>query len=277
MFEITYKPRTKSKFSNSDMIFDILFDHDTTTEIATFAKNQHIFYDYVRVRKSSIYKDVRVAVKKILSIRMGWDAHPHEIRNLFIVLSKSLCQEDVYTIEHIICKIINSFYSDVQMNTVNLIVTHDSPENDEHIQHCVDIASKVLGGRMLAMLPANVATPAYVAHYIQHMFKDEKRTTTKILNRDRLHKDKYNLLLGIGDSAKNPPKMVIIERRGSKNGKTIAIVGKGITFDSGGLAIKSYQHMVDMKFDKIGAVYGSVGSRTYFIYRMFSISRECCV
>jgi len=258
MFEITYKPRANGHFHNSDMIFDVLFNNDVKSEIATNVKNINMFYDYVRVRRSSIYKDVRIAVKKIMSIRMGWDAHPHEIRNLYIVLSKTLHNEEANIIEHVVCKMINSFYSDVQMNKVNLIVTHDSVEHKDDIHHCVDIASKVLGGRMLAMLPANVATPAYVAHYIQHMFKEEKNINIKVLHRDRLYKDGYNLLLGIGDSAKNPPKMVIIERRGTKHGKTIAIVGKGITFDSGGLAIKPYNHMVDMKFDKIGAVYGSV-------------------
>lgn len=62
-----------------------------------------------------------------------------------------------------------------------------------------------------------------------------------------------NLFLGVSRGSIEPPKLIILEYRSNKAEETIALVGKGITFDSGGISIKSSKGMEEMKFDMCGA------------------------
>src|SRR5205814_7552548 len=77
-----------------------------------------------------------------------------------------------------------------------------------------------------------------------------------------LAKEKMGLLLGVGQGSVRPPRLFVLEYKpsGKKPSKTIAFVGKGMTFDSGGISIKPSARMEDMKHDMCGsaAVVGAV-------------------
>ena len=63
-----------------------------------------------------------------------------------------------------------------------------------------------------------------------------------------------NLLFAVGKGSKNPSKVLVLEWKGEKsNKKPIALIGKGVVFDSGGLSLKSSSGMVDMAMDMAGA------------------------
>jgi leucyl aminopeptidase len=115
---------------------------------------------------------------------------------------------------------------------------------------------------MLAMLPSNIGYPESLSKHFKTVFKNVA-TKVKILSHKELKKKGLNLLLSVGDSARNKhhPLMMVIERNANiKNPKaTVCLIGKGITFDSGGINIKSGYHsrIEDMKFDKIGAIYAA--------------------
>jgi leucyl aminopeptidase len=79
-----------------------------------------------------------------------------------------------------------------------------------------------------------------------------------VLSSKELEKKGYGLICAVGNSnGKKGPRMAVVYREGSAKGKTIAVVGKGVTFDTGGYAIKPLRNMRDMKYDKIGGVYGA--------------------
>ena len=75
----------------------------------------------------------------------------------------------------------------------------------------------------------------------------------EIWDEKRLEVERMGAILGVGRAAANPPRLVILRYRGAGDAPTLALVGKGVTFDSGGLSLKTNEQMVDMKADMAGA------------------------
>ncbi len=109
--------------------------------------------------------------------------------------------------------------------------------------------------RSLQNEPANVASPAWVAAQAQAMARQRSGLKIKVLDRAALKKAGMNAMLAVAGEAAAAPKLVAIEYHGapSRKGWDAAIVGKGVTFDSGGISIKPASKMDEMKFDKSGA------------------------
>jgi leucyl aminopeptidase len=74
----------------------------------------------------------------------------------------------------------------------------------------------------------------------------------KVLDRKALEKEKCGALLGVGQGSANPPYMIVLEYKPKSAKKTLAFVGKAVTFDSGGISIKPGQGMEEMKHDMSG-------------------------
>jgi leucyl aminopeptidase len=96
-----------------------------------------------------------------------------------------------------------------------------------------------------------------MANYVKDLFKDKKNVKVTIFDNKMLTKKKFGLIKAIGDSGLYKANFVIVERKAKPKSKKVCIVGKGVTFDSGGLTVKDAPGMVDMKYDKIGAVYAA--------------------
>ena len=109
--------------------------------------------------------------------------------------------------------------------------------------------------RTLGNEPSNVIYPESFANEIVKAFSDVKNTKVKILNKKEIENLGMNMLLGVAQGSVKEPKVVVVEYNGNKNKKNIdlALVGKGVTFDSGGLCIKPSSCMNGMKGDMIGA------------------------
>ena len=75
----------------------------------------------------------------------------------------------------------------------------------------------------------------------------------KILNFAQIRKEKMGGVIAVSQGSKNEPRFIVLEYRGAKKGSPYALVGKGVTFDSGGLSLKPAKYMEDMKSDKAGA------------------------
>jgi leucyl aminopeptidase len=74
-----------------------------------------------------------------------------------------------------------------------------------------------------------------------------------IFDEKRLEEEKMGALLSVARGSDRPPRLVVLSYRAGKNGRTLGLVGKGVTFDSGGLSLKTNEQMVDMKCDMAGA------------------------
>lgn len=105
--------------------------------------------------------------------------------------------------------------------------------------------------RDLVNMPACTVTPTYLANEAVKFAKKEKIKVT-VLGKKELEKKGMNAILGVSKGSSQEPKLIMLETN-PKAKKKIAIVGKGITFDSGGLDIKPWPYMKDMKSDMAGA------------------------
>lgn len=101
--------------------------------------------------------------------------------------------------------------------------------------------------------PANIATPQMLAHEAKQLAKQNKLKVT-VLEKNDLKKMKMNAVLAVGQGSVVPPVVVVLEYNKGKNLPLYAVVGKGITFDSGGISLKPSKGMQEMKYDKTGAV-----------------------
>lgn len=75
----------------------------------------------------------------------------------------------------------------------------------------------------------------------------------EVFDEARLTSERMNALLGVARGSERPPRLVVLEHKKGGDKPTLALVGKGVTFDSGGLSLKSTDNMVDMKCDMAGA------------------------
>ncbi|NIQ01053.1 MAG: leucyl aminopeptidase [Nitrospinaceae bacterium] len=114
------------------------------------------------------------------------------------------------------------------------------------------LAEAVMATRDLMHHPSNTATPTYLANAARRIARKHK-ITCKILNRSDMEKLKMGSLLGVAQGSHEPPKFIVLEYKGGKKGDApVAIVGKGITFDTGGISLKPGAGMDEMKFDMSG-------------------------
>jgi leucyl aminopeptidase len=113
----------------------------------------------------------------------------------------------------------------------------------------------VVWTRDIANLPADTASPQRLADEAVRLGKEVGLKVT-VFDEKKLAEMGCGGILAVGSgSVAHPPRMVVLEYPGgARRGRTIAVVGKGITFDSGGISIKPALGMQEMKFDKSGAV-----------------------
>ena len=108
--------------------------------------------------------------------------------------------------------------------------------------------------RGIGNLPGNMLTPAILAEKAQELAKS-RALTVKVWNERHLARDGFGGILAVGQGSVHPPRFIVLEYRGGAKRETpIALVGKAITFDTGGISIKPGAQMDEMKFDKMGGL-----------------------
>jgi leucyl aminopeptidase len=130
---------------------------------------------------------------------------------------------------------------------------------DDERQACLHRAVAMAGAgwraRLLANVPSNIKTPQWLAQQAVAAAEAAGLKAT-VLDEKQLVERGFGGVVGVGQGAAAPPRFVQIEykpRHGSRKSRHVVLVGKGITFDSGGLSIKPGQSMVTMKRDMTGA------------------------
>ena len=116
------------------------------------------------------------------------------------------------------------------------------------------IANGIKLAKNLGDLPSNICTPTYLAKTATSLGKTNKNLNIKIHDEKEMKKMGMNCLLSVGNGSDEPSKLITINYSGgAKNEKPIVLVGKGITFDTGGISIKPSNGMDEMKYDMCGA------------------------
>jgi leucyl aminopeptidase len=137
------------------------------------------------------------------------------------------------------------------------------PEGDDTAGLDVDIfhagihAEGTLAARDLLCAPGNLVTPQYIAtEAVSYAEESNGRINTTCLGEEELAADNFNAMLAVGQGSAQESKLVIMEYaplNGLTADKTVVLVGKGVTFDSGGISIKPSALMDEMKYDMGGA------------------------
>ena len=116
------------------------------------------------------------------------------------------------------------------------------------------IAAGVKLAKDLGNLPGNICTPTYLAEQAVALGKTYKSLTVKVLEEKDMKKLGMGALLSVSRGSRQPAKLITLEYKGDKkNGKPIALVGKGLTFDAGGISLKPPAAMDEMKYDMCGS------------------------
>jgi leucyl aminopeptidase len=132
-------------------------------------------------------------------------------------------------------------------------------KQEQKVQTGIDegsvIAKAVQMARHLGNITPSIMTPTYLAKQAKELSNKKNNLNVSVLSRPEIKKLGMGCLLGVSSGSLEEPKFIIVEYNGStkKTDKPTILVGKGITFDSGGLSLKPGNYMTDMKFDMLGA------------------------
>ena len=122
------------------------------------------------------------------------------------------------------------------------------------LNHGAGVAAGQKITRDLGNLPPNVCTPRYIARSARELARRNRAIRVRVLEEAALQKLGMGSFLAVARGSHEPPRLVVLEYRGGRKGAApVALVGKGITFDSGGISLKDPPGMDEMKFDMTGA------------------------
>jgi leucyl aminopeptidase len=135
-------------------------------------------------------------------------------------------------------------------NTLQSITFEHGEQAD--IDKALAIVNGMALARTLGDLPSNICTPTYLASTAQNLAKTFD-LTCEILEEAEMDKLGMGSLLSVSKGSIEPPKLISLSYNGNGNTKPIVLVGKGVTFDSGGISLKPGTAMDEMKYDMCGA------------------------
>ena len=137
--------------------------------------------------------------------------------------------------------------------TINVPQKADTAQGETGLRQGLALAAGMQLAKDLGNLPPNVCTPTYLAEEAGRLSKNYG-FQLEVLEREDMEKLKMGALLGVARGSRQPPKLIVLQHnKGPKDQKPIVLVGKGITFDAGGISIKPSADMDEMKYDMCGA------------------------
>ncbi len=140
----------------------------------------------------------------------------------------------------------------VSLQTINIVVDGDTKEADVALTAAKAIASGTNFARDLGNEPGNVCTPEYLGNQAEALSHPNLKVT--VMDQEDIESAGFTALLAVNQGSAKEARFIVLEYKGGdKDDAPIALVGKGLTFDAGGISIKPGQGMDEMKFDMCGA------------------------
>ena len=124
--------------------------------------------------------------------------------------------------------------------------------NDQGLNRGVAIGNAICFARDLGNHPGNISTPTYLANAAEEISKIDEMTL-KVFDREEFTEMGMGGLAGVAQGTDEPPKFIVVEYNNGGDEKPKVLVGKGLTFDSGGISIKPASKMDEMKYDMCGS------------------------
>ena len=182
------------------------------------------------------------------------------------ILSATICMPQLsqhtahWQLQHMVLLIENKRYQLVdfksknsRINSLESIVFFLPGAEQSTIEASQHIAESIRFTRTLANLPANICTPTYLGKQAIELAKHHQSMQCKILDKEDIKQLGMGALLAVSQGSSEPPQFIEINYQGGGDTPPVVLVGKGITFDSGGLSIKPADAMCEMKYDMAGA------------------------
>lgn len=150
----------------------------------------------------------------------------------------------------------NAAKSKLSLRKVKLLATHNEELDD--IRDGIEFGKAIANGMHLAKdlgnLPGNICTPTYLAEQAKLLKKLNPKLQVTVLNEAQMNKLGMGSLLSVSNGSSEEAKLVCMDYQGGdKSERPVVLVGKGVTFDTGGISIKPSATMDEMKFDMCGA------------------------
>jgi leucyl aminopeptidase len=229
--------------------FGLIYEFNTLQKIST----QRILFVGLQKRTEFNQEKARIITGKIIHHLKEFD-----IREFSIIAFDS--SEEI--IEAITDGIILSTYSFNKYKTkseknvlrkVTIICDSKIKQFQKIIDKTCIISETINFARDISNLPPNECSPEYLARLAMDMNKEGVKTT--IIDFNEMKSFRLNGIISVGKGSNNEPKFIILKYTGTKSSeKPVLLVGKAVTFDSGGVSIKPSERMDEMKFDKCGGV-----------------------
>ena len=192
---------------------------------------------------------------------------------LFLVDMKVASRPVSWNVRHAVLGVRDAFYRFDQLKSdkkppapaLAQVILPLSPKAElkSALQEAVATADGAALAKTLGNLPPNICTPAYLAAEAERMAREFK-LQVEVLERKDMEKLGMGALLAVARASHQPPKLIVLHYKGNpKNKKLLALVGKGITFDTGGISLKPAGEMDEMKFDMsvLGAIRALAGMK----------------
>jgi leucyl aminopeptidase len=141
----------------------------------------------------------------------------------------------------------------------------DTKIAESAVRHGSAIGQGMTLAKELGNLPGNICTPTYLAERALALGKEHEKLSVEILEEEDMKELGMGALLSVARGSRQPAKLIVMRYRGGKDSaKPVVLVGKGLTFDAGGISIKPSEAMDEMKFDMCGgaSVFGAMIAAT---------------
>ena len=205
-------------------------------------------------------KDITVDSIREVSGRIARKARELKLKEFLIVVPQDIGTPQSLAVTQIIqgCKM--ALYKFEKFKTekiektpdLRIIISSESKEISETVKTAQVVADGTIFTKSIANLPPNQCTPTTLANFAKVISKNNK-TRCRIISEPELEKRGFGGISAVGKGSKNEPKLIILEyNNGPKDLKPVVLVGKAVTFDTGGISLKPGEKMDEMKFDKCG-------------------------
>lgn len=232
---------------------NILVTKNSITEYV----DKKIAYICLGSKKEFNLEELKITIQKIINLNtrnflIDPSTFTNDILNKQLVISKFV---DIYEYNH--GEDLYSAKTNKKEKLVELSLFVDDSKDKKMIENVLAIAKLVNNARRLQAMPPNICNSEWLAKDIESLFKkelDNNKLKIRILNKKQIEKENMGLFLSVNKGSVFEPRLVVVEYNGNPKSKDkIALIGKGITFDSGGYNLKGSQHIQEMKFDMSGA------------------------
>jgi leucyl aminopeptidase len=251
-----FKDEKKQENQVSDSIKKGLFRADLL-ESCSYNDNGNILLFIGLGKKEDFAED---DIRKAAAVAVKW-AKTRKMEKLSLIIDRKILNPERQAVLAAEGAILSDFeFTDFkskekdekkEVKTEVILVSKKSAKLSKEFAEAVIICEAQNYARRLVNMPPNIATPEYIMKEARKL-ADEYNLDTKVFDKQELKKMGANGILAVGEGSPNHPYLVHLIYKGGKKRK-IALVGKGLTFDSGGINTKPSKFMESMHMDKSGA------------------------